>query len=275
MSDVSAHKYSLQSVGQAGFITLDQVESAGIQLCEGRLTPRPRISGDSISVVFIVATDNDKKLQNMDQHMQESLRKLREKIANPIQLLGTFCLREVDSGVPAQPQGFKEGVTGAAGKYGRIGNAFIAVKNFQDGLAKEIKISKELASAIEDADVHIFGGQEASPDLEHEPPYEPNYLACYNATESPVPQKERYCVVKSPGLEVIKAAVEEAIGRNKSLDEAGKDWTGGKILVERGVVKSASNWHPELGKEKKDRFEYANEGLVKMHLPEVWFKHLS
>ncbi|KAJ5472162.1 hypothetical protein N7539_008731 [Penicillium diatomitis] len=125
------------------------------------------------------------------------------------------------------------------------------------------------------ADVHIFGGQEASPDLQSKPPYEPNYLACYNATESPVPQEERYCVVKSPGLEVVKAAVEEAIRRNKSLDEAGKDWTGGNILVEYGVVESASNWHPELAKDKKDRSAYAKEGLKKMDLSEVWFEHFS
>ncbi|KAJ5288335.1 hypothetical protein PENANT_c069G07357 [Penicillium antarcticum] len=266
---VHTHK----SVRETVLIPLEEVKSAGIKLCNGRLEPRERPSGDrSINVVYIVATLNKGKLANMDEDMRKKLHTIRfGKSAASINFLGTYGL-PVSSGQPAQPKGFFQGVSGAAGKTGRIGNAFTAVQNFQLQTTPRMAIGNELASAITNADVHIFGGQEACPDMETEPAYEPNYIAYFYATQSPVEQSKRYCIAKTPGLMVVKEAVDEAIKRNEHRHRERDDWTGGKVLQELGIVESDSNWHPELGPANQDRFFYSDQGYKKLDLPQAWFE---
>ncbi|KAF7128804.1 hypothetical protein CNMCM5793_003713 [Aspergillus hiratsukae] len=270
--------HSLECVGKTEPIKLDDLlNSIGIDFCDGHLEPRLRSSEDkSVNVVYVVGTANKDKLKNMDIDMQAKLDSVRNiindnKLEASINFLGTYGL-EVSSGQPPQPVGFEEGIRGAAGKTGRIGNGYLAIQRLLRQEEQGLKIPEGLEDAIKNADVHIFGGQEASADLQAKQPYEPNYIAYYLATESPLELSQRYSMAKTPGLQVVVEAVKEAIKRNVNKYEGRDDWTGGKVLVDWGLATKDSDWHWELGPKGTNRFTWVNMGYKGLRLPIQWFE---
>ncbi|BCS00206.1 uncharacterized protein AKAW2_50547A [Aspergillus luchuensis] len=109
--------------------------------------------------------------------------------------------------------------------------------------------------------MHIFGGNEASPDTMSPVPYEPNYLAYYYATEDGmVANDHRYVIGKTTGLGIFLPAVAEALAR-------GGDWTGGKVLQEwfPDVVKDHADWHAVVGPEATSRSTWMEKGYIIRH----------
>ncbi|GAA93229.1 hypothetical protein AKAW_11341 [Aspergillus luchuensis IFO 4308] len=118
-----------------------------------------------------------------------------------------------------------------------------------------------LSEAALEADMHIFGGNEASPDTMSPVPYEPNYLAYYYATEDGmVANDHRYVIGKTTGLGIFLPAVAEALAR-------GGDWTGGKVLQEwfPDVVKDHADWHAVVGPEATSRSTWMEKGYIIRH----------
>lgn len=204
----------------------------------------------------------------MNSHMERKLQQLREEIDHTVTInfLGTHGV-DISSGQPSQPTGPFEGCSGATGEKGQVGNCYLVTRAIQEGQDPGFEASLALEAAIQDADIHICSGKEASPNMDAETSYEPNYLADLFATDSPLSQDQRYTVIETKGLQVIQEAVYEAIQRNRIFYQQQRDWAGGKVLVEWGLSSSHSNWHPELGAEGKGRFFYSADGYSKLSLP--------
>ncbi|KAJ5557674.1 hypothetical protein N7513_003260 [Penicillium frequentans] len=268
------HAHSLASAGEVELITQQFAARAGIVLCSRRVLSKSNEDNPNIiKVVYIVGTGTVPKVENMDNDMRRKLAAIQVTMPHiEIAFLGTYGL-SVPSGEPEQPSGFKQGLNGAAGDTGRIGNSVSAVQKYQLGEISDVGFPQGLQQAINDADLHIFGGQEASPDMDAERPYDSNYAAYYLATECNVKQSERYCMVKSPGLELVVEAFDEALKRNQDTT-APRDWTHGKVLNEWDpkVVPDPKDWHRVLSRDRMGRFDYSDMGYQEMRLPEEWFK---
>jgi hypothetical protein len=271
--------HSLSQVGDTVVLCFDDERLKNIPLCTGRLKPRTRASDDhTVNILYVVGTANREKMSDMHRNMENMIARFQERAKPNVSINLDFHGLDVSSGQESQPIGFQRGMAGAAGKTGRAGNAFLATCDVVNKDTPPCKISGQeeeaLRSKLARADLHIFGGQEASPNLDVEPPYEPNYIAYYCATEfeSPMEQSRRYLMAETPGLEVSAEAVREAVERNKENYGGSSDWTGGKVLVEWGWAESHSNWHRELGPKGKDRFSYPTQGYEKLDLPWEWFE---
>ncbi|KAH8430148.1 uncharacterized protein LDX57_007818 [Aspergillus melleus] len=203
----------------------------------------------------------------MRKDMDMKLSAIKEKALSlgcELNLNLTIFPLDVPSGVSSQPTGDTDGITGAAGKCGRIGNCVKAAQLSISG----IPTPPGLSDAVLHADVHVFGGNEASPDTASAVPYEPNYLAYYYATEDNlVADDDRYVIGKSTGLSIFLPAVTEALAR-------GGNWTGGKVLQEwfPDIVKDNADWHRVVGPEGTSRWTWIEKGYSEMPLPLIWFR---
>jgi hypothetical protein len=126
--------------------------------------------------------------QNMENMIAE---RAKPNVSINLEFLGLV----VPSGQESQQVGFWSGMMGAVGETGPNQERWEISSQGEEALRSE----------LDRADLTIFGGQEASPDLDVVLPYEPKYIA--------------YLMAKTPGLHVSR----------------------GKVLVEWGWAKSHSN----------------------------------
>ncbi|KAF3008244.1 hypothetical protein E8E15_000320 [Penicillium rubens] len=273
--------HSLQLCGETELISPETAKHAGVDLCYQRLSWQPKNDGSTFKVVYIVGTGNNDKLINMELDIQKKLKHIRDELSVDIEFLGIFGL-DVSSGQPGQPVGFVQGLSGAAGSTGRIGNCVSAIEKLWKGENLRLEIPQGLELAVRSANIHIFGGQEAS-GVEHGPTsaeskkhYDANFIAYYLGTKSAVEQSQCYSMAKSPGLEMIGEALFEATKRNGNEAED-MDWTHGKVLAEKrpDIVRDPKDWHQELSCDRLGRFAYSNMGYDKLELPTQWFKHAT
>ncbi|KAJ5674042.1 hypothetical protein N7462_009481 [Penicillium macrosclerotiorum] len=148
----------------------------------GCLQPRKRLAScQTINVVYIVGTSNERKMSSMNVEMLKAIEQLTGDLqqkytgwSGKVTLLGTFGVK-ASSGVSEQPQGEHEGSEGVKGRC-------------LNGCKKEHSGNPALNAAIMKADMVIHGGQEACPTkTESEPShyYDANYLMYYCATRLP------------------------------------------------------------------------------------------
>ncbi|RAL06620.1 uncharacterized protein BO97DRAFT_320149, partial [Aspergillus homomorphus CBS 101889] len=231
--------------------------------------PQRTRADTTINVVYVVNTGSDEKATNMHKSIKLKLEEMEESTGAIIMFLGTYRVN-VPSLRKSQPVGEREGVQYASDRIWEIDSL---VKELQMGnrnnLTTDHTIPDGLEDAINDADVYIFGSQEACPILDVEKPYEPNYLMYYfaTATKSDISLDERCSMGKTAGLQAVKEAVMLAIERNNNNYAGHCTWTGGKVLEEKGCATSHSNWHEELGPKGTDRFTYPTEGYRELELP--------
>jgi hypothetical protein len=129
-----------------------------------------------------------------------------------------------------------------------IGNCASAIEKLKKGENLRSETPEGLERAVRSANIHLFGGQEAS-GVEHGPTsaefkkhYDANFIAYYLGTRSAVEQSQCYSKAKSPGLEMIEEALFEVMRRNEKEEDM--DWTHGKVLGEKrpDIVKDPKDW---------------------------------
>lgn len=257
--------HRMEEHGEFQLINSRDVSNWAIQLCYDQLPPRRERQG-VVNVLYVIGTLSRVKISTMRKDMDAKLSKAREQLLSfgcDLRFNLTIFPLDVPSGVDSQPTGDTDGVYGAAGEHGRIGNCVKAALKSIHGSST----TPGLSEAVCEADMHIFGGNEASPDTMSPVPYEPNYLAYYYATEDGMLANDhRYVIGKTTGLGIFLPAVAEALAR-------GGDWTGGKVLQEwfPDVVKDHADWHAVVGPEATSRSTWMEKGYSEMPLPLIWF----
>ncbi|PYH75521.1 hypothetical protein BO82DRAFT_359972 [Aspergillus uvarum CBS 121591] len=270
-------RHSLERVGKFEKIEFEQLQKLTGEFEKEVLQPQRTRADTTINVVYVVNTGSDEKATNMHESIKVKLEEMEESTGAIIKFLGTYRVN-VLSLRKSQPVGEREGVQYANDRIWEIDSLVRELQmGNQNNPTTDHTIPDGLEDAINDADVYIFGSQEACPILDVKTPYEPNYLMYYfaSATTFDISLDERFSMGKTAGLQAVKEAVMLAIERNSNKYAGHCTWTGGKVLEEKGCATSHSNWHKELGPKGTDRFTYPTEGYRELKLPAGLVKHIN